>query len=63
LAWRADRTGYDLLLSGTTSTRSVAQAAGGLLRDRCETLILVSPSSALTNNTRLAVLAPSSSPA
>lgn len=39
----ADRAGYDLLLSATTPARSETQAVDNLLRDRCETLILVSP--------------------
>lgn len=39
----ADRSGYDLLLSATTRTRSAAEAVESLLRDRCETLILISP--------------------
>lgn len=39
----ADRSGYDLLLSATTRTRSTAEAVESLLRDRCETLILISP--------------------
>lgn len=38
-----DRTGYDLLLSATTPSRSAAEAIDNLLRDRCETLILISP--------------------
>ncbi|GGJ01851.1 LacI family transcriptional regulator [Saccharopolyspora subtropica] len=39
----ADRCGYDLLLSATTPTRSASEAVDDLLRDRCETLILISP--------------------
>ncbi len=39
----AARSGYDLLLSATTRTRSAAEAVESLLRDRCETLILISP--------------------
>ena len=35
--------GYDLLLSATTPTRSASEAVDSLLRDRCETLILISP--------------------
>lgn len=39
----ADARGYGLVLSATTSSRSEAEAIDNLLRDRCETLILVSP--------------------
>lgn len=38
-----DRTTYDLLLSATTPTRPTSEAIDNLLRDRCETLILISP--------------------
>jgi DNA-binding LacI/PurR family transcriptional regulator len=36
-------TDYDFVLSATTSTRPETQAIENLLRDRCETLILISP--------------------
>jgi DNA-binding LacI/PurR family transcriptional regulator len=36
-------TDYDFVLSATTSTRPQAQAIENLLRDRCETIILISP--------------------
>lgn len=39
----ADQTGYDFVLSATTPTRPEAKAIENLLRDRCETLILISP--------------------
>lgn len=39
----ADQIGCDLLLSATTPARSESQAIDNLLRDRCETLILISP--------------------
>ncbi|GAA2786548.1 LacI family DNA-binding transcriptional regulator [Saccharopolyspora taberi] len=39
----ADARGYGLVLSATTPGRAEPEAVGNLLRDRCETLILVSP--------------------
>ncbi|MER6987745.1 LacI family DNA-binding transcriptional regulator [Saccharopolyspora hirsuta] len=39
----ADARGYGLVLSATTSSRSEPEAIDNLLRDRCETLILISP--------------------
>ena len=39
----ADASGYNLVLSATTPARSEAQAIDNLLRDRCETLVLISP--------------------
>jgi DNA-binding LacI/PurR family transcriptional regulator len=36
-------TGYDLVLSATTGNRSGSEAIESLLRDRCPTLILISP--------------------
>lgn len=39
----ADASGYHLVLSATTSGRSESLAIDDLLRDRCETLILISP--------------------
>ncbi len=39
----ADASGYHLVLSATTSGRSESLAIEDLLRDRCETLILISP--------------------
>jgi DNA-binding LacI/PurR family transcriptional regulator len=39
----ADAAGYDLVLSAMTPTRSESQAIDNLLRDRAETLILISP--------------------
>ncbi|GAA4617795.1 substrate-binding domain-containing protein [Saccharopolyspora hordei] len=39
----ADARGYGLVLSATTSSRSEPEAIDDLLRDRCETLVLVSP--------------------
>ena len=36
-------TGYDLVLSATTAGRPEAEAVESLLRDRCPTLILISP--------------------
>jgi DNA-binding LacI/PurR family transcriptional regulator len=36
-------TGYDLVLSATTGTRPPADAVASLLRDRCPTLVLISP--------------------
>lgn len=39
----ADAAGYNLVLSAMTPARSEPQAIDNLLRDRCETLILISP--------------------
>ncbi len=36
-------TGYDLVLSAATGTRPATEAVASLLRDRCRTLVLVSP--------------------
>jgi DNA-binding LacI/PurR family transcriptional regulator len=36
-------TGYDLVLSATTAARSHLEAVESLLRDRCATLVLISP--------------------
>jgi DNA-binding LacI/PurR family transcriptional regulator len=36
-------TGYDLVLSATTAARSDTEAVESLLRDRCATLVLISP--------------------
>lgn len=39
----ADEAGHDLVLSATSSARSGSRAVEALLRDRCETMILISP--------------------
>ncbi len=39
----ADELGYDLVLSATTVERSGRRAVDDLLRDRCRTLVLISP--------------------
>src|SRR4051812_27193015 len=36
-------TGYDLVLSASTANRPDAEAVASLLRDRCSTLLLISP--------------------
>ncbi|MHA6805036.1 LacI family DNA-binding transcriptional regulator [Salinifilum ghardaiensis] len=38
-----DELGYDLVLSATTAERSAERAVDDLLRDRCRTLVLISP--------------------
>ncbi len=52
-----ERTGYDLLLSATTSSRSEPEAVDSLLRDRCETLMLISPELAAPELAELATRA------
>ena len=54
----ARETGYELALSAVTPDRDEAEATAGLLRDRCEALILLGPQAPAADLARLAARLP-----